>query len=62
MSTVIYYPRIKSLNFYDTDGIVCGGMSGSMAVSKFRRMLSEGKWPRISLRKHVRVMLGGGAR
>lgn len=62
MSTTIYYPRIESLNFYDTDGIVCGGITGSMAVSKFHRMIREGKWPRISLRKHIRVALRGGAR
>lgn len=50
------------MNFYDTDGIVCGGITGSMAVNKFHRMIREGKWPRISLRKHIRVALGGGAR
>lgn len=62
MSTVVYYPRIKSINFYDTEGIVCGGMTGSIAVNKVRRMLKSLKLPRISLRKHVRVALGGGAR
>lgn len=54
---VVYYPRIQSINFYDARGVVCGGMLGSIARDKFRRMLREGKWPRISLRKHVRITL-----
>lgn len=57
MSTVVYYPRIQSINFYGVDGKVSGGMLGSIARDKFRRMLREGKWPRISLRKHVRITL-----
>ena len=57
MSTVVYYPRIQSINFYDARGVVCGGMLGSIARDKFHRMLREGKWPRISLRKHVRITL-----
>ena len=54
---VVYYPRIQSINFYDARGVVCGGMLGRIARDKFRRMLREGKWPRISLRKHVRITL-----
>lgn len=54
---VVYYPRIQSINFYDARGVVCGGMLGSIARDKFHRMLREGKWPRISLRKHVRITL-----
>lgn len=54
---VVYYPRIQSINFYDARGVVCGGMLGSIARYKFHRMLREGKWPRISLRKHVRITL-----
>ena len=58
MSTkAVYYPRIQSFNWYDADGIVRGGITGSTARDKFRRMLREGKWPRISLRKHVRITL-----
>lgn len=57
MSKVVYYPRIQSINFYDARGVVCGGMLGSIARDKFHRMLREGKWPRISLRKHVRITL-----
>ena len=53
----VYYPRIQSINFYDETGIVRFGMTGSTARDKFRRMLREGKWPRISLRKHVRITL-----
>lgn len=54
---VVYYPRIQSINFYDAHGVVCGGMLGRIARDKFRRMLREGKWPCISLRKHVRITL-----
>ena len=54
---VVYYPRIQSINFYDARGVVCGGMLGSIARDKVHRMLREGKWPRISLRKHVRITL-----
>ena len=54
---VVYYPRIQSINFYDARGVMCGGMLGSIARDKFHRMLREGKWPRISLRKHVRITL-----
>lgn len=51
------------MNWYDADGIVSCGMRGSMARDKFHRMIREGKCPRISLRKSVRVALGrGGAR
>lgn len=53
----VYYPRIQSINFYDVHGVVCGGMLGSMARDKFRRLLKEGRFPRISLRKHVKVVL-----
>lgn len=53
----VYYPRIQSINFYDVHGVVCGGMLGRIARDKFHRMLREGKWPRISLRKHVRITL-----
>lgn len=63
MSTVVYYPRIKSLNFYDDFGIATGGMRGGIAKEKFHRMVRDGKCPRISLRKRVRVALGrGGSR
>ena len=57
MSTVVYYPRIKSINFYDETGIVRFGMIGSTARDKFRRLLKEGRFPRISFRKHVKVVL-----
>lgn len=62
MKRTVYYPRIKSINFYDVDGVVCGGMMGDIARNKFYRMLKSGKWPRVSLRKHVIVALKGGAR
>ena len=56
-SKVVYYPRIQSINFYDARGVVCGGMLGSMARDKFHRLLKEGRFPRISFRKHVKVVL-----
>lgn len=56
-SKVVYYPRIQSINFYGVDGKVSGGMLGSMARDKFRRLLKEGRFPRISFRKHVKVVL-----
>lgn len=62
MSTTVYYPRIKSINFYDDFGMVCGGMYGRIARKKFIRLLKAGKLPRLSLRKKVQVMLKGGAR
>lgn len=57
MSTTVYYPRAKSINFYDIHGVVSGGITGSMASDKFWRMMKEGKFPRISLRKEVRVTI-----
>ena len=62
MSTTVYYPRIKSLNFYDNFGVATGGMRGLVAREKFIRLLKAGKFPRISLRGKVRVALRGGAR
>ena len=62
MCTTIYYPRIKSLNFYDHYGVVTGGMRGGIAKEKFIRLLKSGQIPRISLRKKVQVMLRGGGR
>ena len=56
-SKVVYYPRIQSINFYDETGIVRFGMTGSTARDKFHRLLKEGRFPRISLRKHVKVVL-----
>lgn len=53
----VYYPRIKSINFYGADGLVCGGMTGKMARDKFIRLIKSGKWPRFSLRKQVRIAL-----
>lgn len=57
MSTTVYYPRIKSINFYDDFGMVCGGMYGRIAKEKFHRLLKAGKFPRISLRKKVKDSL-----
>jgi len=57
MSTTIYYPRIKSINFYDEDGLICGGIHGSIAHGKFIRMLKSGDFPKISLKKKVQVSL-----
>jgi hypothetical protein len=62
MCTTVYYPRIKSLNFYDDFGVATGGMRGGIAKEKFIRLLKAGKFPRISLRKKVQVMLRGGGR
>lgn len=62
MSTTVYYPRVRNISFYDDNGVVCGGMYGSIAKEKFIRLLKSGKLPRISLRKKVQVMLKGGAR
>lgn len=62
MSTTVYYPRVRNISFYDNNGVVCGGMYGLVAKEKFIRLLKGGKFPRISLRKKVQVMLRGGAR
>lgn len=62
MSTTVYYPRVRNISFYDNNGVMCGGMYGSIARKKFIRLLKSGKLPRISLRKKVQVMLKGGAR
>ena len=62
MCTTVYYPRIKSLNFYDDFGVTTGGMRGGIAKEKFIRLLKSGQIPRISLRKKVQVMLRGGGR
>ena len=62
MSTTIYYPRVRNISFYDNNGVVCGGMHGLFAKEKFIQLLKSGKFPRISLRKKVQVMLRGGAR
>ena len=62
MSTTVYYPRVRNISFYDNNGVVRGGMYGLVAKEKFIRLLKSGKFPRISLRKKVQVMLRGGAR
>ena len=62
MSTTVYYPRVRNISFYDNNGVVCGGMYGLVAKEKFIRLLKSGKFPRISLRRKVQVMLRGGAR
>lgn len=62
MSTIVYYPRVRSINFYDNNGVLQGGMIGLFAKEKFIRLLKSGKLPRISLRRKVQVMLKGGAR
>lgn len=43
MSTVVYYPRIKSINFYDAFGNLYSGMRGSVAREKFFRMIRAGR-------------------
>jgi hypothetical protein len=55
--TTVYYPRIQSINFYDVNGTVCGGMTGSVAKRKFSNMVKNGTIPRISLRGKVKVQL-----
>ena len=55
--TTVYYPLIKSINFYDANGVVCGGMTGSLARGKFDRLVKSGTLPRISLRRKVKVQL-----
>ena len=62
MCTTVYYPRVRNISFYDNNGVVCGGMYGLFAKEKFIRLLKAGKFPRISLRRKVRVSLKGGAR
>lgn len=62
MSTIVYYPRVRSINFYDNNGVLQGGIHGLFAKEKFHRLLRAGKLPRISLRKKVRISLRGGAR
>jgi len=62
MCTTVYYPRIRKIMFYGDDGVVSGGMIGGIAKEKFHRLLRSGKFPRISLRKKVRIALRGGAR
>ena len=54
--TVIYYPRINSIEFYNERGMLIGGMSGSdLARRKFWRLVKSGVFPRISLAKKVKV-------
>lgn len=55
--TTVYYPLIKSINFYDANGVVCGGMTGNLARGKFDRLVKGGTLPRISLRRKVKVQL-----
>lgn len=57
MTKTVYYPRVKSINFYDPFGNITGGMSGKIAGQKFFRMVKIGKMPRISLRKKVQVTI-----
>lgn len=57
MSKTVYYPRIPSINFYDSDGIVSGGITGSKAIDKFHRMVKAGRMPRLSLRSKVQVAI-----
>ncbi len=53
----IYYPRAKSINFYDTFGNITGGIRGSLARKKFIRLLKSGCLARISLRKNVKYSI-----
>ena len=62
MCTTVYYPRVRNISFYDNNGMMAGGMFGLIAKEKFFRLLKAGKFPRVSLRRKVRVALGGGAR
>lgn len=62
MSTVVYYPRIRSINFYDAFGNLCSGMRGSVAREKFFRLVLTGRIPRISMRTRVSSSLKGGSR
>ena len=37
--------------------MVCGGMSGSVAVKKFWRLVASFRFPKVSLANKVRVVL-----
>lgn len=57
INRVIYYPRIKSIDFYNERGMLMGGMrGGDLARRKFWRLVKSGIIPRISLSKEVKVV------
>ena len=43
MCTTVYYPRIKSLNFYDDFGVATGGMRGGIAKAEQQGRVRMGK-------------------
>lgn len=53
---VIYYPRIRTIGFYNEKGRIAGLMSGPIAKRKFWRLVKSGVFPRISLAKEEMVM------
>lgn len=57
MSKTIYYPRIPSINFYDAQGVVTGGMAGGIARAKFWKLVWAFRWPRLSFSKRVNAVV-----
>lgn len=52
---VIYYPRIRTIVFYNEKGRIAGSMSGPIAKRKFWRLVKSGVFPIISLAKEKMV-------
>lgn len=52
MKTAIYYPRMKSIIFYK-EGRIFAGIWGNGARRKFWRLVRNGEFPKISLRKSI---------
>lgn len=53
---VIYYPRIRTIVFYNEKGRIAGSMSGPIAKRKFWRLVKSGVFPRICLAKEAKVV------
>lgn len=53
---VIYYPRIRTIGFYNEKGRIAGSMSGPIAKRKFWRLVKSGVFPRICLAKKAKVV------
>ena len=53
----IYYAKIGSLGFYDSEGVICGGVTGRMAQEKYVSIVRRGSLPRVSLSDKVAVKI-----
>lgn len=57
MTKAVYYPRVKTINFYDPYGNITGGMRGNIATRKFWKLIKKGEFPRLSLSKEVKYSI-----